>query len=87
MVWKIAATTASGVPMPSSTRDQAEVADGRIGQQALQVMLEDRDEGAEQQGATPAPAMIQVHSGVPDSAGHRRISRNTPAFTMVAECR
>ena len=36
---------------------------------------------------TPAPPMIQVHSGVSASAGHRRTSRNTPAFTMVAECR
>ena len=36
---------------------------------------------------TPAPPMIQVHSGVPDRAGHSRTSKNTPAFTMVAECR
>jgi len=36
---------------------------------------------------TPAPAMIQVHSGVPDSTGQSRISRNTPALTIVAECR
>ena len=31
-------------------RDQPEMADGRVGQQPLQVVLEDRDVGAEQQG-------------------------------------
>ena len=36
---------------------------------------------------TPAPPISQVHSGVPDSTGQSRISRNTPALTMVAECR
>ena len=35
----------------------------------------------------PAPPTIQNHISVPDSTGHRRASRNTPAFTMVAECR
>ena len=35
----------------------------------------------------PAPATIQNHSCVPDSAGHSRAIRNTPAFTIVAECR
>ena len=52
MVWKIAATAASGLPRPEQERDQAEMADGRIGQQALQVLLEDgREIGAEQQRA------------------------------------
>src|SRR5690606_48605 len=36
--------------------DQAQVADGRVGQQAFQVMLEDGDEGAQQQGADPGTA-------------------------------
>lgn len=36
---------------------------------------------------SPAPPMIQNHSSVPDSTGQKRASRNTPAFTMVAECR
>ncbi|MNR37148.1 hypothetical protein D3C85_1551410 [compost metagenome] len=35
----------------------------------------------------PAPPTIQNHSSLPASDGHRRASRNTPALTMVAECR
>ena len=36
---------------------------------------------------TPAPPTSQNHCSVPESAGHSRASRNTPALTMVAECR
>ncbi len=36
---------------------------------------------------TPAPPTIQNHGSVPASTGHSRASRNTPAFTIVAECR
>jgi hypothetical protein len=37
----------------------------------------------------PSPSVhrIQNHSGVPASAGQRRARRNTPALTIVAECR
>ncbi len=37
-------------------RDQAQVADGGISQQAFQVVLENRHEGADQQRADPCPA-------------------------------
>ena len=88
MMWKIAATMASGLSRPSSTRDQPEMADGRIGEQPLQVVLEDREEGAEQKRASGRPRpTIQNQASVPASAGQRRASRNTPAFTIVAECR
>ena len=35
----------------------------------------------------PMPPTIQDHSVVPPSTGQKRTSRNTPAFTIVAECR
>ena len=35
----------------------------------------------------PAPQTSQKNKSVPESAGHRRASRNTPAFTIVAECK
>jgi hypothetical protein len=38
MMWNTPATAASGVPNAEQQGDQAEVADGRIGQQALQVV-------------------------------------------------
>ena len=73
---------------PEQQRDEPEVADRRVGEQALEVVLEDRDEGAEQQRREPAPSTtIQNHGSVPPSAGYSRASRNTPAFTIVAECR
>ena len=49
MMWKMAATWPSGVLRPSSSVIKPEMADGRIGEQPLQVVLEDRDEGAEQE--------------------------------------
>ena len=88
MMWKTAATAASGVSEAEQHRDQAEMADGRVGQQRLQVVLEQGDAGAEQRACTrPVVATSQNHSSVPDSTGQSRASRNTPAFTMVAECR
>ncbi len=36
---------------PRQQGDQSEMADGRIGEQALEVLLEDREEGAEHEGA------------------------------------
>ncbi len=35
----------------------------------------------------PAPPTSQNHISVPESTGHSRAIRNTPSFTMVAECR
>ena len=46
MMWKIAATCPRGV-QPGQQRDQPEVADGRIGQQPLEVLLENGDERAQ----------------------------------------
>jgi hypothetical protein len=72
---------------PEQQRDQPEVADGAVGQQALQVVLEDRHVGAQQQrgqpdaGDDPEPGLAAAQRRV------QRASRNTPHFTMVAECR
>ena len=68
-------------------RDQSEMADRRIGEQPFQVLLENRDERAEDEGDQPAEATSHSHSSVPPSAGQSRTRRKTPAFTMVAECR
>ena len=37
--------------------------------------------------ARPADVTSQNQGSVPASTGQKRASRNTPAFTMVAECR
>ncbi len=37
--------------------------------------------------AMPVPVTAKNQASVPPSAGEKRISRKTPAFTMVAECR
>jgi hypothetical protein len=37
--------------------------------------------------ARPTPPTIQNHGSVPASTGQKRSSRNTPALTIVAECR
>ena len=37
--------------------------------------------------ASPAPATSANQRSVPCSTGQSRASRNTPAFTIVAECR
>jgi hypothetical protein len=86
-MWNTAATAASGLFRPSSSGDQAQVADGRIGQQALQVVLEHRHIAPS--SSVPGPdAADDPEPGVgAASTGHSRASRNTPALTMVAECR
>ncbi len=48
IMWKMAATAPSGLPRLSAWRS-AEMADRRIGKKPLQVVLEDREEGSEQQ--------------------------------------
>jgi hypothetical protein len=50
MMWNTPATAARGVPMPNRVVIEAQVADGGIGQQTLQVVLEQSDEGADEQG-------------------------------------
>ena len=88
MMWKTAATAASGSSEAEQQRDQAEVADRRIGQQALEVVLEDaRRTRRPSSVARPVPPTTPEPGSVPASAGYSRASRKTPAFTMVAECR
>ena len=86
-MWKMAATSARLCVQAQQQRDQAQVADGGIGQHALHVLLEDGGVGAQHQRDQPRPPMIQNQASVPASTGQNLASRNTPAFTMVAECR
>ena len=88
IMWKIAATSASGLFRPSSSVIKPEMADGGVGEHALQVVLEHREDRRPSRSVTrPADPTIQNQSSVPASTGHSRASRNTPAFTIVAECR
>ena len=50
MMWKIAATWPRGVSSPISKRDQPEMADGRVGEQPFEVLLEDGEECAQDEG-------------------------------------
>ena len=86
-MWKIAATIASGVPMPISTVMRPRWLIVEYASRPLRSCWKMAMKAPSSSVHTPAPPMIQVHSGVPASAGHRRASRKTPAFTMVAECR
>ena len=63
---------------PEQQRDQAEVADGRIGEQALQVVLEHRGIRAEQQRA---------HARAADDPEPRLRSRRAPATAARAGTR
>ena len=53
MRWNTAATAASGLLSPSSKHDEAEVRDGRVGEQPLEVVAEQRHPGPEQQRDQP----------------------------------
>ena len=86
ITWNTAATAPAGCS-GRAARDQAEMAHGGIGQQAFQVVLEDGDVGAEDQ-RDQSGAANHPHPRIgPANAGHSRTSRNTPSFTIVAECR
>ena len=87
-MWNTAATAPTAACQPEQQGDQPEVADGRVGEQPLQVVLEERHVGAEDQRrqADRARPRLEQHR-VPASTGYSRASRKTPAFTIVAECR
>ena len=87
-MWKIAATQRERAVQAEQQRDQAEMADRRVGEQALEVLLEDRDVGAEHERDEPgACRRSRSTRRCPASTGHSRAIRNTPSFTIVAECR
>ena len=57
---------------PEEQRDESEMADGRIGEQLLEVVLEHRDVRAEQERRHARAADQPNHSSVPESTGQRR---------------
>lgn len=67
--------------------NQAKMTDGRIGEQTFEILLEHREIGAKQKGDDAGSPTSQNHSCVPARTGQNRTSRNTPAFTIVAEWR
>ena len=74
-VWKMAATMASGVPMPSRAVISPRWLIVEYASSPLRSCWKMAMKEPSNSVQTPAPPMIQVHSGVPDSIGHRRISR------------
>jgi hypothetical protein len=73
---------------PEQQRDESEVADGRVGQQPLEVV---RNTAAQAPKTKVASADALDDPEPLLAAGERRVqaaaSRKMPAFTIVAECR
>ena len=86
-MWKIAATAPSVLPRPSSMVMRPRWLIVEYASTAFRSCWNTAEAAPSSRLARPAPPMIQNHASVPASTGHSRSSRNTPAFTMVAECR
>ncbi len=86
-MWKTAATTAMRVDRPSSIVRRPRWLTVEKASSAFRSSLKIAIQAATTMVTRPVMETIRNHSGVPDSAGHSRASRNTPAFTIVAECR
>ncbi len=65
--------------------DEAEMADGRIGEKAFEVLLKDGEEAPSSSCLSPASPTIQNQDSVPAITGQKRVRRKMPALTSVAE--
>ncbi len=86
-MWNIATTTAISVPNPSSIVIMPRWLTVEKASSALRSFLKIAMKAAIAMVARPTGVTIRNQTSVPASAGQKRASRNTPAFTMVAECR
>ncbi|MNZ19988.1 hypothetical protein D3C78_370300 [compost metagenome] len=86
-MWNTAATAASGLFRPSSRVIRPRWLMVEYASRPLRSFWNMAAKAPSSRVRAPAPPTIQNHSSLPDSTGHRRASRNTPALTMVAECR
>jgi hypothetical protein len=86
-MWKAQAMAAIGVPKPSSITMRPRWLTVEKASSALRSSLKMAIQAPTSMVMRPAEVTMRNHRSVPARAGHRRASRNTPAFTMVAECR
>jgi hypothetical protein len=87
IMWNTAATAASSLFRPSSNVIRPRWLMVEYASRPLRSFWNIAEYAPRSRVMAPAPPTIQNQASVPASTGHRRASRNTPAFTMVAECR
>ena len=85
--WNTAATAASGEPRPMRNTTRPRWLTVEYASKPLRSCLNSAMKAANNTVARPAALTMASKCPVPASTGYRRISRNTPALTMVAECR
>ena len=86
-MWNTAATAASGLFMPSSKVMSPRWLSVEYASRPLRSFWNMATKAHNSSVTRPAPPTIQNHISVPESTGHKRASKKTPALTMVAECR
>jgi hypothetical protein len=87
MMWNTAATAASGLLRPSSSVMRPRWLIVEYASRRFRSFWNIARYAPSTSVVAPAPVTIQNHASLPASAGHSRASRNTPAFTIVAECK
>ncbi|MCY1546892.1 hypothetical protein D9M68_829170 [compost metagenome] len=85
--WNTAATAASGEPSPIRKTIRPRWLTVEYASRAFRSCLKRATKAANSTVARPVAVTITSNQPEPASTGYMRISRNTPAFTMVAECR
>ena len=86
-MWKTPATTASGESRPNSSVMSPRWLIVEYASRPLRSCWKIATNAPNVSVASPTVDTIQNHGSLPPSAGYSRASRNTPAFTIVAECR
>ncbi len=87
MMWKTAATAAIGLFMPSSSVISPRWLMVEYASSPLRSLWNIAAYAPSISVMAPVPPTSQNHSSVPENTGQSRAIRNTPALTMVAECR
>ena len=87
MMWNTATTAAALVPSPRSMVMRPRWLTVENARSAFRSSLNSAILAPISMVISPVEATIQNHSGVPASTGQSRAIRNSPAFTIVAECR
>ena len=87
IMWKTAATAASGLFRPSRSVISPRWLIVEYASSALRSFWNMAAYAPSSNVQRPAPPTIQNQASVPERTGQRRAIRKTPALTMVAECR
>ena len=85
--WNTAATAARGEPRPTRKVIRPRWLTVEYASKPLRSCLNTAMKAANSTVISPAAVTTTSNQPVPASTGYMRISRNTPALTMVAECR